>query len=418
MRFAFYIARRYLRSRRHSRFLSRVGVTAALGIMLGVMVLDLTLAIMNGFHAEMRRSFVDNMPMITVVTSNPHGFENIGEDIDTIGSVPEVIGVAPFIRQEVIITSTALTGRQLHQAVVTWGIEPLLQETVTPVSAHIWPEGDVLRLLSDTVGTPYIVLGTDLAASLYTGLGDTVIVTAPSGDLSLDLEKMEAESRRFVVVGMFDSGMYEFNSRFSYIGLETARDFFGYGREGATGIGVKIDDMMAAPRVGDELERRLGSHRYFANDWIAINRNLFQWIQIEKVVMFLLLALIVLVAAVNIIGILTMMVGERRREIGIMLSMGARQGQIQGIFMLDGLYLGVVGAVVGSLLGYLGTVCLDRFGLRLPSDVYFIDHVPVLAQWNDFLIVAGVTILITLGATLVPSWEAARLKPMQIIRNT
>jgi lipoprotein-releasing system permease protein len=383
------------------------------------MVLDVTLAVMNGFHEELRHSFVDNMPMITVVTSEPAGFGDLGAVVDSIGAVPGVTGVAPFIRQEVVISSTALPGRQRHDAGVVWGIDPVLQETVTPLAEHVWPGGVVLRRLADRERPGRVVLGVELGASLYAGLGDTVLVTAPRGDLGGALEgDLEAESRPFVVVGLLDSGMYEFDSRFVYIGLDEARDFFGYGAGGATGIGVKVADMMAAPALADAILARLGSRSYFANDWIDLNRNLFQWIRIEKVVMFLLLALIVLVAAVNIIGILTMMVGERRREIGILLSMGARRGQVQGIFMMDGLFLGVVGVVLGSLLGWLATVYLERWGLKLPGDVYFVDHVPVLAQWGDFAAVAAAALLITLLATLLPSSEAARLKPMEIIRYT
>lgn len=418
MKFSFYIAQRYLRSRRHSRFLNRVSVTVVVGITLGVMVLDLTLAIMNGFHAELRRSFVDNMPMVTVVTSDPAGFQDLGAVMDTIGGVAGVTGVAPFIRQEVIVTSRAVLGRQFHRAVVVWGIDPALQESVTPLAAHVWPARSVLRLLDEPGGTGRIILGQELAASLYSGLGDTVVVTAPRGELGPDLAKVEAESRRFVVAGTLATGMYEFDSRFAHISLARARDFFGYGPQGATGVGVKVGDMMAAPRIGQELELRLGPRWFHANDWIGLNQNLFQWIKIEKIVMFLLLALIVLVAGFNIIGILTMMVGERRREIGILLSMGARGRQIQGIFMLDGLCLGLIGGAIGSLLGYGGTVYLERFGFKLPSDVYFIDHLPVVAQWSDFLAVAAATLVITLVATLVPSREAATLKPMEIIRYT
>ncbi len=417
MRFSLYIARRYLRSRRRSRFLSRVSLIAVVGIILGVMVLDLTLAIMNGFHAELRRTFVDSMPMVTVVTSDPEGLNDLGAVMDTIGTVPGVVAAAPFIRQEVIASSRSGAGVTRHRGVVVWGIEPALQDAVTPLRPRLMPEADlVLARLAARGLPPGIVLGVDLAAGLYVGLGDTVVVTAPRGDL--DLDDLEAESRRFVVSGFLDTGMYEFDSRFAYVDLAAAREFFGYPPGGAGGIGVRLADMMAAPAAADAIVAALGSDRYWASDWIDLNRNLFQWIRIEKVVMFLLLALIVLVAAFNIIGILTMMVGERRREIGILLSMGAGPGQVQGIFLINGLWLGLLGTAIGSLLGWLGTVYLDRVGLRLPSDVYFLDHVPVVAQWGDFLAVGAAALLITLAATLMPSREAARLKPMEIIRYT
>ncbi len=416
MRFALYIAGRYLRSRRHSRFLNRVSLIAVVGIVLGVMVLDLTLAIMNGFHQELRRTFVDNMPMVTVVTSEPDGFGPLGAVLDTIAAVPGVTGVAPFVRQEIIVTMREPRGAARHRAAVAWGVDPDLQESVTPLRRHLLPPDAALARLRAGGDPPPVVLGAELATSLYAGLGDTVLLTAPSGDLAL--ADLRAESRPFVVAGFLDSGMYEFDSRFVYVPLSVAREFFGYGPEGASGIGVKLADMMAAPAAARAIAARLGEHRFYATDWIALNQNLFQWIRIEKVVMFLLLGLIVLVAAFNIIGILTMMVGERSREIGILLAMGARRAQIQGVFVSEGLALGAAGTAIGSLLGYLGYLYLDRVGVRLPGDVYFVDRVPVVAQAGDFLLVAAAALAITLLATIGPSSEAARLRPMEIIRYT
>lgn len=416
MSFSFYIARRYLRSRRHSRFLNRASAIAVIGIVLGVAVLDLTLAIMNGFHQELRRTFVDNMPMITVVTSEPAGFTSLGATLDSIAAVPGVVAAAPFIRQEVVATRRGALGQAVHKGAVVWGFVPALQDQVTPLSRHLLPRDMALSGLARPGEVPGVVLGAELATSLYAGLGDTVLLTAPAGEL--DLAELRAESRRFVLVGFLDSGMYEFDSRFAIIDLDIAREFFHYSPQGAGGIGVKVADMMAAPRLARLIEERLGRLHYHATDWIALNQNLFNWIQIEKIVMFLLLGLIVLVAAFNIIGILTMMVGERSREIGILLAMGARPGQIQGIFMLEGLFLGGAGTLIGSALGYAGFLYLDRVGVRLPGDVYFVDRVPVSAQGGDFLAVAAVALAITLLATFWPSREASRLRPMEIIRYT
>jgi len=410
MRFAVYIAGRYLRSRRRSRFLNRVTVTAITGIALGVMVLDLTLAIMNGFHAEVRRTFVDSMPMITVVTGEVDGFPRLGAVMDTIGALPGVTGVAPFVRQEAIVTVRGRSGPARHRAAVVWGIDPDLQDAVTPLRAHLLPRDLALAGLRQAGAVPGIVLGVELATSLFAGLGDTVLVTAPAGDL--DLTDLRSQSRPCVVKGFLETGMYEFDSRFVYLPLEAARAAFGYGPQGASGIGVRVADMMAAPRIAQAIEAGLGAQRVRATDWVALNRNLFEWIKIEKVVMFILLGLIVLVAAFNIIGILTMMVGER----GILLAMGARSSQVQGVFVLQGLAIGAFGTIVGSLAGYLGFLYLDRVGFRLPGDVYFVDRVPAVAQAGDFLAVAGAALAITLLATLWPSREAARLRPMEIIR--
>jgi len=417
VRFAAYIASRYLRSRGKSRLLSRVTVIAVVGITLGVTVLDLTLAIMNGLHSELRSTFVDNMPMVTVLTSKPEGFRDLGETMDRIGSVDGVTGVAPFVRQEVVVTSRPKGIQAQHRASVVWGVDPDLQESVTPLRSMMFPsERSMEALRGGGDGVASVVLGSELAASLYAGLGDTIVLTAPKGELALD--DLESESRRFVVGGFLETGLYDFDARFCYMPIAESREFFGYPSDGALAIGVRVEDMMTAPATADAIEQKLGPFEHHCNDWIDLNSNLFQWVQLEKIMMFLLLGLVILVAAFNIIGILTMMVGERRREIGILLAMGARRRQIQAIFLLDGLAVGAAGTAIGSLLGWLGILYLEKVGIRLPGDVYFVDHVPVIAQPLDFVMVAVVALLITLGATLLPSVEASRLRPMEIIRYT
>jgi len=415
MRFALAIARRYLRSRKHSRFLSRGSVTAIVGITIGVAVLNVTLAIMNGFHAEMRRTFVENMPMVSVVTTRPEGFgDDLGRVLDRIGADPEVTGLAPFIRQEAILSARLAQGRMRHRGVVVWGVEPDLVDTVQPLSRYLKPDPAILAAL-DGGAVPRVILGADLANSLYAAIGDTVVLTAPRGDL--DPDHLDSESERAVVVGYFDTGMYEFDSRFVYMGLRDAQALFGFAPGGASLIGVKVRDLMHADRVADRLENELGTD-FYATDWMALNANLFQWIKLEKIIMALLLGMIILIAGFNIIGILTMMVGERRREIGILLAMGVPRNRIMGVFLLTGAWLGLVGVFVGSGLGLAFVWYLQVHGVALPGDVYFVDHVPTQLQWPDFWTVAGTTLAIALLAGLWPSWEASNLKPMEIIRYT
>ena len=414
MKFAGHIAQRYLRSRRNSRFLSRGSVTAIIGIALGVMVLNITLAVMNGFHAEMQRVFVENMPMISVWTSEAEGLTEVGAVIDSIAADPEVVGVTPFIRQEILITAARSYGPPRPQAGVIWGIEPDLVNTVLPMNENVRPNPEVIGSLNRP-GVPRVILGADLANILFAAIGDTVILTSVNGEL--DLDNIAAVSREFVVTGYFESGMYEFDSRFVYTGIEAAAEMLGYQPGGASVVGVKVADVMRADIVGDRLEEKLG-RTYYANDWMALNANLFTWIKLEKVIMILLLGMIILIAGFNIIGILTMMVGERRREIGILLAMGAKRSQVMGVFLFNGVWLGLVGGFFGSLAGLLGIVVLERFGIKLPGDVYFVETVPVLLQWTDFFSIAVVTLVMSLAAGLWPSWEASNLKPMDIIRYT
>ncbi len=417
MGFSGYIAARYLRSRRHSRFLSRGSMTAVIGIAIGVMVLNITLAIMNGFHQEMRRSFIENMPMITVITSAPEGFSDLGGTMDRIDQVDGVTGVAPYIRQEILVTAARNLGPPRPQAGIAWGVVPELVDTVQPLGSHIKPDPVLLSGLASAGDerTPRVIIGSELANNLFTQIGDTVILTSVNGEM--DLDDIQAVSRKFVVSGYFETGMYEFDSRFVYMGLQAARDFFGYRTGGATLIGAGVSDPMRADKVADKLDAALGAH-YHATAWMTLNQNLFHWIKLEKIIMILLLGMIVLIAGFNIIGILTMMVGERRREIGILLAMGSPRRRIMGIFLLNGFWLGSIGVAAGAALGLTGIWALHTFGFSLPGDVYFVDKVPVLLQWGDFFLIAAVGMAISLLAGLWPSWEASNLKPMEIIRYT
>jgi lipoprotein-releasing system permease protein len=412
MGFSTHIARRYLRSRRHSRFLSRSSVTSIAGIAIGVFVMNVALAVMNGFSTQMHTTFVENLPMISILTSDPMGFDNLGQSMDVIGDDPDVLGVAPLIRQEVLITAGRNFGNPRHQAGVTWGIDPDLVDTVQPLSKNLEPEPAILAALYSK-DVPRIILGGDLANSLYADIGDTVVVTAP--DASIDLSQLKSESRKFVVIGYVATGMADFDARFSYIHLDVARDFFGYGPKGASLISIKVKDPMRANFVGERLEDSLGPG-FHSRDWMSLNANLFQWMKMEKIIMIILLGMIILIAGFNIVGILTMMVGERGREIGILISMGARRSQIMGIFLLNGFWLGVVGTAFGCVAGLAGIYFLDTYGIALPGDVYFVDRVPVLLQWGDFFLVAAISLVVSIMAGLWPSWEASNLKPVDLIR--
>ncbi len=411
-----YISRRYQRSRRRSRALSRASIIAIAGIAVGVMVLDVTLAVMNGFHAELRRSFVDTMPMISVGCHAPGGFSDLGGTLDAIGAEPGVTGAAPIIRQEVVISKRRLMGKPLSRGAITWGIDPDLIDSVQPFSSQLRPGPQVRDALRPAPGrTPRVILGSELAVNLWAGLGDTVLVTAPSASASLT--ELHAETRPFVVAGFMESGMYEFDSRFVYLHLDEARDFYGYGPQGAGIVGVRVADMMLAAAVADSLETHLGAD-YRAVDWMALNSTIFRWVKLEKALMFLLVGLIILVAAFNIIGILTMMVGERGREVGILLAMGAAPGQIQRVFMFNGLWLGFWGMSLGSLLGWGLSMYLVKWGIPIPSDVYFVDHMPCIPQLWDFVAVGVAAMVLTLVSTLVPSRESSRLDSLDIIRYT
>jgi len=412
MEFAYYIARRYLRSRNRSGFMNRSSTLAIVGIAIGVTVLHIVLAVMNGFEAEKRRTFVENMPMVTVHNTAPEGFTNLGALMDVIAEDPDVLGVSPYIRKEAIVTGGARFGDPRNKGAVVWGIEPDLVDTVQPLGNCLSPAPQILAGLKGGK-VPRVILGSALANSLYAAIGDTVVLTTARGEFKAD--RIEADSRGFVVIGFFETGMYEFDSQFTYIDIDVARDFFDYGREGASLLGVKVTNLMQAHVVADRIEETLPNFHYTSN-WMILNKDLFDWIRKEKVMMSILLVLIIFIAAFNIVGILTMMVGERRRELGILMSMGTTRRQILSIFLINSLYLGILGVISGSFFGLLAVAGLKKFGIPIPGNVYFLDTVPVLFQWTDFVMVVVATLVITVLTGLWPSYEASRLKPVEIFR--
>jgi len=233
----------------------------------------------------------------------------------------------------------------------------------------------------------------------------------------------EGHSIEVAVVGIFTSGMYQFDDVFAYMDIEAVRKIFVV-IGGADGVGVKVDKMMRAPAYADSLADRLGLP-YFTNDWISLNSALFRWIRIEKVLMFVLLSLITLVASFMVVAILLMMVRDRQHDIGIFLSLGVRKDQLVGVFVQLGMIIGGGGVVLGTILGYLLCRFLDsqglwtlveRMGLPSPADVYFVDKLPVHMEAGDFLLVGGVTLLMCLLATLLPSWFATRFTPVEVLR--
>jgi len=255
------------------------------------------------------------------------------------------------------------------------------------------------------------VIGKELALRLGVFMGDTINVVSPRG--TMGPFGMVPKLRPYQVVGIFDSGMYDYDSSIAYISLAQAQDFFQMG-PAVTGIEIKVDEIFRASAVADAAEAALGG-RYWVRDWKEMNRNLFSALKLEKIIMFIILILIILVAAFNIIGTLTMIVIEKSREIAILKAMGATRRAVMGIFMLDGLLIGGVGVVIGIPLGYLVCWAIETF-YTLPADVYYISHIPVRISLFDVVLVAGSALVITFLATVYPSWQAGRLAPVEALR--
>jgi lipoprotein-releasing system permease protein len=411
-----HISGRFLRAP-GSRLLSLITVFAGLGIILGVMVLDVTLAVMNGFKDQVQLTFVENMPMVTVLKRG--GFTGESDSMTArLAEDPEVLGAAPFWREEVLITFQRIGGREKTQTSVLWGIDPVRQPSVTRLDELALPafEGfDTSAYLGGGPEVPGILLGARLAEQLGVFVGDKVAVHLPrkSGTGVLDYE---AETGEFILVGTVESGMFDFDQTFSWAELSTIQEILGVG-DTIMGVGLRVRDMNDAPQIAERLEDELGYPKYWATDWISMNVELFKWMQYEKILMFLLLTFLIVIASLNVVALLVMMVRDRRREIGILMSLGAPRTQIAGIFLRLGFTISLAGTLAGTLLGFIVTLLLDRIGYELPGDVLFVEVLPVHAKATDFLLVAGVTLALSAIVSLLPAWLATRQSPVEVLRH-
>jgi lipoprotein-releasing system permease protein len=403
-----FIADRYIRSRRGPGVISVVTGIAVGGVVVGVAALVIVLAVMNGFEQEVKTRITGTNAHVILLK---HDNEPIVADeslMRVVRETPHVVGAAPFIFGKVML----MTGRETEGAVLK-GIVPDVERGVTDVLASARPSGWEALLTSGE--TPGILLGKEIALRLRVSAGDPVTV-ASFESARLGATGIMPRLRKFHVAGVFESGMYEFDSSLGIATLDAAREVFDM-REGVTGVAIRLDAMDRAPEIGDRLAERLGNPPYRANNWIELNRNLFSWMQTEKEVMFLILALIILVAAFNIASTLIMRVLEKTREIGVLKSLGVDRGGVMGIFVCEGMYIGVVGTAVGLALGLGISIVLDRwYPLRLPGDVYFIETLPVRVEALDVALVTVAALAISLAATLYPSWHASRLDPVEAIR--
>ena len=408
------IALRYLRAKRRQRTISLNTFISIAGVTLGVAALIATLAVMSGFEDSLREKILGTNAHVVIVDRAQRPIERYDEVLQTVSRLPHVRAATPFIYNQVLLTADA----NVH-GVILRGIDPATEGTVTDIERNL-VDGR-LADLSNTFPPPAdkpglsprsgIVIGKELALRLGVFMGDTLNVVSPRG--TMGPFGMVPKFLPYQVVGIFDSGMYDYDSSIAYISLAQAQDFFQMG-DAVTGVEIKVDEIFRAEAVASAAEAALGG-AYWVRDWKEMNRNLFSALKLEKIIMFIILVLIILVAAFNIIGTLTMIVIEKSREIAILKAMGATRRAVMGIFMLDGLIIGGMGVLIGIPLGYLVCWGIETF-YTLPADVYYISHIPVRINLFDVVLVAGSALFITFLATVYPSWQAGRLAPVEALR--
>ncbi|ULA66807.1 MAG: Lipoprotein releasing system transmembrane protein LolE [Nitrospira sp.] len=416
-----FIGLRYLRAKRRNRTISFNTIVSIVGITLGVAALIGTVGIMTGFKEDVQAKILGTTAHILVNDRMKESMVDYEEQVKKVAGVPDVVAATPFIFRQVLLTSPSGV-----QGIILRGIDPAREGTVTELAHNlvngnlddlshstkvVLPEKEREPNGPDTAMRPGIILGKELSMRLGAFPGDTLNVVSPVGPVTG--ASMTPKIRQFVVVGIFQSGMYEYDSSLAYIELAEAQKFFNMGAS-VTGIEVKVADVFRAADVARSIEQHLG-FAFWARDWMQMNRNLFSALKLEKTMMFLLLVLITIVASFNIVSTLTMIVTEKQREIAILKAMGATRKGIMRIFMLNGLIIGCSGAAIGVPLGYAFLWLIQTFWTFDPT-VYYISRIPVHVLGWDVLLVAGSAILISFVATLYPSLQAAKLDPAAALR--
>ncbi len=400
-----FIAFRYLKSKKKHKGISFNTVISTGGVALGVMALLVVLSVMSGFHEDLRSKIL-GVNAHLVVLSYKGGIEDYEGVIRRLTALRRVNGASPFVLGQVMVAK----GDRAH-GVYLRGIDPLRERQTTSIAEYM-KDGGLDRLTEDSA-TPGIVLGSELAALLGAYTGDEVNVISPVQEIGPF--GMLPRVRKFRVMGIFEVGMYEYDTNLAITSIESAQEFFRTG-SAVTGIELKIDDIYKASEVREAVQDVLGP-AFFARDWMQMNRSLFSALKLEKFTMFVILTLIILVASFNIVSTLIMNVIEKEREIAILKAMGATNRGVMEIFMIQGLFIGLIGTVIGLVGGYLIGHLLNTYEIvKLPPDVYYLSRLPVKMKLFDFVVVSLSAVTISFLATIYPAYQAARLNPVEPLR--
>jgi lipoprotein-releasing system permease protein len=422
MSYEFVVSLRYLKSRRRQTFISLITLITMGGVAVGVMVLIVVLAVMSGFETSLKEKILGINSHIWILPQTTRQIEGYREIIARVRALPHVTLAAPFTTHEVMLMADGRVA-----GTIVRGIDPSQKDYAADMKRYFHGQ-DLSQLLAPTTpDTPTspprrgIVLGRELARNLLVFPGQTVIVSSPMGILTP--AGILPNMRRFTVTSTFATGMYEYDAKLALIALPQAQELFDMG-DTVHGIEVKVDDIYRVQEVSKAIRNALGP-AFWTRDWMQMNRNLFAALRQEKVIMFIILVLIILVAAFNIVSTLVMMVMEKQADIAILKAMGARNASIRKIFVVEGLIIGVVGTVLGSLAGLVFTWNLQAIsdfvgrllGIQFfPPDVYFIDKLPARIDVLDFGLIVLTALCVSFLATLYPAWNASRLDPVVALR--
>ncbi len=417
MPYELFIGLKYLMAKRKQFFISINSIISILGVALGVTALIIVLAVMNGFEKDIKEKILGTYSHVILMKHGDEGIAKYSALIEQVKGYERVVSASPFVYNQVMLTSKANVS-----GVVIRGIDPDSAVEVTNIGRAI-KEGSLSKLKAQGgAGTiAGIIIGRELARHLGTFLNEPITVISPMGTITP--MGMVPRMKQFKVVGIFNVGMYEYDSSLAYISLKEAQRFFDMGNA-VTGIEIKVDDVYKARKVARVIQENLG-FPYWTKDWMEMNKNLFSALRLEKVIMFIILFLIVFVAAFNIVSTLIMVVMEKNRDIAILKSMGATARSIMKIFIIEGLIIGAVGTILGALTGLLVAINMETIagyvekilGFEVfPRDVYYLERFPSELNPADVVIIVIVAVMLCFLATLYPSWKASRLDPAEALR--
>ncbi len=399
MNYELFIAKRYLTAKRKQAFISLITFISALGITIGVMALIIAIALITGFQGDVQNKILSSTAHIMVSDLSGQGLTNYDHLISKIKGIKGIISVSPVVYDTVL-----LKGPYKASGAMLKGLDFNLEKKYSP-----WLQTLERGSLPPSDRRGGILLGKEIALNIGATVGDEVdVLTAVSRLSPLGLIP---KSKRFRVTGIFNTGLYEFDSSSALIPLESAQRFFGL-KNRVSMLQIKIEDIFQAPKIAARIKQIVPPVAYVMT-WMELNKSLFSALKLEKNVMFLTIALIVFVAALNIIATLILMVMEKTRDIGILMAMGVTSRNIRKIFFLQGAMIGVIGTAAGVVFGLAWCWLANTFQLiKVPVDIYQISYVPFHIRFVDLLLIIGVTLLISLLSTLFPSHRASKVNPV------
>ncbi len=402
-----FVSLRYLKTKKRYGTVSLNTFISIAGVVIGVATSIITLAVMTGFQGYFRDKILSALPHVVVLEFTGSGMKDEKAVEEKIKNVPHVTATTPFVYAQSMITT-----KERMQGVVVRGIDPEKEVNVTDLAKNM-TSGTLQDLDRPDAKLPGIIIGVDLARKLGVSVGDGVTMVNPLGEETP--LGMVPKMKKFQVVGLFDAGMYDYNTGFVYISLIDAQKFFDMAGR-VSGVQVRVDEIYNADKISSMLQAALG-YPYYTRNWMEMNKNFFSALLLEKIGMSLILVVIIIVASFNIVGTLTMIVMEKNREIAILKSMGSSAQSIVKIFMFAGLASGCVGTAIGVVIGYGAVVLLTKSDIiSLPKDVYQVSHLPLSTSGLDVLFISLTALLISFIATLYPSWQAARQDPVEVLR--